>query len=93
MTTPLVIKVICFASLVLSLAHPAGGAERVSFNRQIRPLLSENCLKCHGGVKEAGGLNLQFREEALKPGKSDLRGGRSRTSREKRVDCPHHHDG
>jgi hypothetical protein len=42
----------------------------VSFNRQIRPILSERCIKCHGGVKEAGGLNLQFREWALKGGKS-----------------------
>jgi hypothetical protein len=45
-------------------------AAGVSFNRQIRPLLAENCLKCHGGVKEAGELNLQFRDSALKGGKS-----------------------
>ncbi len=54
-----------------SFAANASAKEPVSFNRQIRPLLAENCIKCHGGVKEAGGLNLQFREEALKGGKSE----------------------
>src|SRR5262245_40770296 len=55
----------------IGFASPAAAAsEPVSFNRQIRPLLAEQCLKCHGGVKEAGELNLQFREAALKGGKS-----------------------
>ncbi len=56
-----------------TLCISASGAERpVSFNRDIRPLLSENCLKCHGGVKEAGKLNLQFLDRALKGGGSGL---------------------
>jgi len=42
----------------------------VQFNRDIRPLLNAHCFKCHGGVKEAGDLNLQFRERALKAGES-----------------------
>ena len=58
--------VACLASLT------AGGKDPIDFNRQIRPILADNCLKCHGGVKEAGGLNLQFRDQALKGGKSDL---------------------
>ena len=56
------------ASFLLSVR----AAEPVSFNRQIRPILSENCVKCHGGVKEAAGLNLLFRDSALKGGKSGL---------------------
>ena len=44
--------------------------DKVSFNEHIRPILSAQCLKCHSGVKEAGKLNLQFREEALKAGSS-----------------------
>ncbi len=44
--------------------------EPVQFNRDIRPLLNAHCFKCHGGVKEAGDLNLQFRERALKAGES-----------------------
>jgi hypothetical protein len=45
-------------------------AAPVDFNREIRPLLNSHCFKCHGGVKEAGGLNLQFREQALKAGET-----------------------
>src|SRR3954470_19291428 len=47
------------------LPQQAHAAEPVQFNRDIRPLLNSHCFKCHGGVKEAGGLNLQFREKAL----------------------------
>ena len=53
-----------------ALSGPA--ASTVSFNEQIRPLLNARCVKCHGGVKEAGGMNLLFRESALKGGKSGL---------------------
>lgn len=44
--------------------------EPVQFNRDIRPLLNSQCFKCHGGVKEAGGLNLQFRDKALLAGET-----------------------
>lgn len=50
----------------------AARAGAVSFSHDIRPLLAENCLKCHGGVKEAGKLNLQFRDRALTGGASKL---------------------
>ena len=39
--------------------------EQISFSRDIRPLLNEKCLSCHGGVKKNGGLGLRFRDEAL----------------------------
>ena len=52
---------------------PRAQAENsVSFNEQIRPLLNEHCIKCHGGVKEAGDLDLLFRDAALHGGKSGL---------------------
>src|SRR6266478_4210581 len=55
---------------LLLLATAEVVAEPVRFNRDIRPILNANCFKCHGGVKEAGGLNLQFREQALKAGET-----------------------
>ena len=47
-------------------------AKPVSFSDQVQPLFNTACVKCHGGVKEAGGMNLLFRESALKGGKSGL---------------------
>lgn len=40
------------------------------FEKQIRPLLIEHCLKCHGPDKQEGGLNLATRESLVKGGDS-----------------------
>ncbi len=42
-------------------------AQEVSFNRDIRPILSNHCFKCHGPDLKKGGLDLQTRDTALKP--------------------------
>ncbi len=44
----------------------AAEATRIDFNRDIRPVLSENCLACHGPDKNKrkGGLRLDFRADA-----------------------------
>lgn len=47
--------------------------EPVDFNTQIRPILNNSCMRCHGGVKQAGAISLLFRDEALKTGKSGKR--------------------
>ena len=41
------------------------GAEKISFSDQIRPLLNRNCTGCHGGVKQAGGFSLLYKERAF----------------------------
>src|SRR5690348_7136553 len=61
-----------FSTIGMGPTARAGAESRVSFNEQIRPLLNARCIKCHGGVKEAGGMNFLFRESALKGGKSGL---------------------
>lgn len=57
--------------LALLLTIPATwAAERVEFNRDIRPILTKHCTACHGGVKEAGGISFIFRESATGEGES-----------------------
>jgi len=53
----------------LCLGLPAPGAEpRIEFNRDIRPILSENCFACHGpdARKRAAGLRLDVEADARK---------------------------
>jgi hypothetical protein len=55
-----------------------GGAfaadEPVRFNRDIRPIMSDTCFRCHGPDKRArmAGMRLDIRDEALKPTKSGV---------------------
>ncbi|MXZ05117.1 MAG: DUF1553 domain-containing protein [Rhodothermaceae bacterium] len=62
-----------------------GRAPEISFNEQVRPILNERCVNCHGGIRRQADLSLLFRHEALaaaesgeraivplKPGESEL---------------------
>jgi Protein of unknown function (DUF1553)/Protein of unknown function (DUF1549)/Planctomycete cytochrome C len=55
-------------------APPVWAAERkpIDYNRQIRPILSNYCLKCHGPDEQErqAGLRLDLREAALAPAES-----------------------
>ena len=46
---------------------------KVDFSRDIRPILNQNCVVCHGGVRQKNGVSFIFREEALGVGKSGRR--------------------
>lgn len=71
---------ICFSPLLPFSPSPllslSSGAE-IQYNRDIRPILAENCFACHGPDSAArkAGLRLDLREEAIKakaiiPGKA-----------------------
>ena len=49
-----------------SIAAPA----HIDFNRDIRPILSNRCFKCHGPDLKKAGLDLQNRQTALRQLKS-----------------------
>lgn len=39
----------------------------VSYSHDVKPILNQKCISCHGGVKKKGGFSLLFRDEALSP--------------------------
>ena len=45
----------------------------MEFSRDIQPILNQNCVACHGGVRQKNGVSFIFREEALGRGKSGRR--------------------
>jgi hypothetical protein len=45
----------------------------VDFSRDIRPILNQNCVPCHGGVRQKNGVSFIFRDEAMGVGKSGRR--------------------
>ncbi len=55
---------------VLLLLQSCQGSDKVDFSSQIKPILNNKCISCHGGVKKNGGLSLLFEEEAFADTKS-----------------------
>src|ERR1041385_104753 len=58
---------LCFACLSVSLAQ-SSRKPQIDFNRDIRPIFSENCYACHGPDhnKRKAGLRLDKKEDAFK---------------------------
>ena len=58
--------------MLFAFAAHSKAAEKVRFNRDVRPILSDTCFHCHGPDEKErkGGLRLDVRSEAIKPAKS-----------------------
>lgn len=59
-------------SLLVASSFTATAATKVDFNRDVQPILSGHCFKCHGpdAEKRKANLRLDVRDGALKPAKS-----------------------
>ncbi|MDB5174523.1 MAG: ribonuclease inhibitor [Phycisphaerales bacterium] len=57
------------AALLLSWAGSASAADKVDFDKQIRPIFSASCYKCHAGSKHKGDFKLDSLEAIKKGGK------------------------
>jgi hypothetical protein len=76
-----ILSLIC-ASAALGAEGASLSDSKIEFNRDVRPILSENCFYCHGNDPNhrKGKMRLDIREEALKkeafvpgkPGESEL---------------------
>ncbi|QDU22391.1 PSD1 and planctomycete cytochrome C domain-containing protein [Urbifossiella limnaea] len=55
-------------ALLLLAPAPARADEPVDFARDVRPLLSNSCFKCHGPASQMGKVRLDTREAAVKSG-------------------------
>ena len=56
--------------LLLLLSSTLFADEHVNYNRQIKPVLIERCVACHGVLKQEGGLRLDTAVLAIKGGES-----------------------
>jgi len=56
-----------------SVGFRSSARDRVEFSRDIRPIFNQNCVACHGGVRQKNDVSFIFRDEALGVGKSGHR--------------------
>lgn len=68
MRTLALILLMFIVGAVIGADQPAPPAALKLFTNDIRPLLSQHCLKCHGGEKIKGEFDLSTREGLLHPG-------------------------
>src|SRR5438045_1922347 len=69
---------ICFVLFAANAATTNSTPNKVRFNRDIRPILSENCFRCHGPDKNIRKAKLRLddravalEKKAIVPGKPD----------------------
>jgi hypothetical protein len=61
---------VAILALVVAWAAPAWGADDIDFGRDVRPILKQHCFKCHGTIKQQGGLRFDHRDGAIREGDS-----------------------
>ena len=68
---PAAVVVTLAGASLLRAAEPQFTPEGVAFfEKRVRPILQQHCVKCHGGEKPKGKLRLETLEGAIKGAKS-----------------------
>jgi hypothetical protein len=71
--------ILCLASAIMcraasgaepAAALPPAATEAVDFHKQVVPILSGRCAKCHANTQQKGGFSINTREAVLKGGDS-----------------------
>lgn len=57
--------ILAFSTVVVYISSCSENGGRIDFNTQVRPILNKNCMSCHGGVRQNGGLSFLFPEMAV----------------------------
>ncbi|MFK7922415.1 MAG: DUF1553 domain-containing protein [Bacteroidia bacterium] len=63
------VALLLIGALILMLSAESPN-DQLSFNRDVRPILNQHCLSCHGGVRQNGGFSLLFEADAYLPTES-----------------------
>ena len=56
--------------VIVAFSFRVSAADKVDFAKDIKPILDQNCVKCHGEEKQKGKLRLDFKDAATKGGKA-----------------------
>ena len=62
--------VLTMQGLLFTISSSLIADEQVDYSRQIKPVLIERCVACHGALKQEGGLRLDTAALAIKGGES-----------------------
>ncbi|MGB7326825.1 MAG: DUF1549 domain-containing protein, partial [Rubripirellula sp.] len=64
------IRCIMIATMTLAVANPSRAVESIDYNRDVRPILAENCFACHGQDSDSreADLRLDIRDLAIESG-------------------------
>ena len=69
---PVVHRAAMLCCSLAAVTSVASGADRINFDVQVAPILTEHCIACHSGEKPKGGLSLTQAESAVKGGESGI---------------------
>src|SRR5439155_1224829 len=72
MMRTVVLCLLAAAGIDAAAAVAAAQTDRVSFNRDVRPIMSDTCFRCHGPDRSArkADMRLDLRDEATRPTRS-----------------------